>query len=151
MCLQLHEPRWFVIQALKELSTKGGLCSDEWQEKDGLVLYRGKIYIPWDNKLRFNIIKSHHNYPVAGHPGWWKTTELVACNCWCQGWAAMWQTMWKAVTFATTQKPFQHPPPVSSCPPNPWSLLASHFWWSDNGTTPELRLWWHHGSSGLPV
>jgi len=58
-----------VIQALKELSTKGGLCSDEWQEKDGLVLYRGKIYIPWDNKLRFNIIKSHHNYPVAGHPG----------------------------------------------------------------------------------
>jgi len=33
---------WF-IWALKELGTKWGLCSDKWQEKDGLVLYRGKI------------------------------------------------------------------------------------------------------------
>ena len=74
-----------VIRALKELNNEQGLCSDKWQEKDGLVrlvLYWGKIYIPRDNQLRLNIVKSHHNYPVAGHPRWWKTTELIMHNFW---------------------------------------------------------------------
>src|SRR5467141_735607 len=71
-----------VIQPLKELSTKWGLHSNEWQEKDGLVLYRGKLYVPHDSQLRLDIVKAHHDYPVAGHPGRWKTTELVAHNFW---------------------------------------------------------------------
>src|SRR5882724_10955955 len=58
-----------VVQALKELGTKWGLHSNGWQEKDGLVLYRGKIYVPHDSQLRLDIVKAHHNYPVAGHPG----------------------------------------------------------------------------------
>src|SRR5467141_4042313 len=40
-----------VVRALKELGTKRGLWSNEWQEKDGLVLYRGKIYVPRDSQL----------------------------------------------------------------------------------------------------
>src|SRR5882724_4988528 len=44
-----------VVQALKELSTKQGLCSNEWQENDGLVLYRGKVYVPRDSQLRLDI------------------------------------------------------------------------------------------------
>ena len=27
-------------------------------------------------------MKAHHNYPIAGHPGWWKMAEIVACNFW---------------------------------------------------------------------
>jgi len=27
-------------------------------------------------------VKAHHDYLIAGHPGQWKTTELVACNFW---------------------------------------------------------------------
>ena len=71
-----------VVRALKELSTERGLHSNEWQEKDGLVLYRGKIYVPRDSQLRLNIVKAHHNYPVVGHPRQWKTTKLVAHNFW---------------------------------------------------------------------
>ena len=71
-----------VVQALKELGTERGLRSNEWQEKDGLVLYRGKIYVPRDSQLQLNIVKAHHDYPIAGHPGQWKTTELVSCNFW---------------------------------------------------------------------
>jgi len=40
-----------VVQALKELSTEWGLRSNEWQEKDSLVLYRGKIYVPCHSQL----------------------------------------------------------------------------------------------------
>src|SRR5882724_3046456 len=69
-----------VVRALKELGTERGLRSNEWQEKDGLVLYRGKIYVPHDSQLRLNIVKAHHNHPVVGHPGRWKMTELITRN-----------------------------------------------------------------------
>src|SRR5882672_11094527 len=71
-----------VVRALKELGTERGLWSNEWQEKDGLVLYRGKIYVPCDSQLRLDIVKAHHDYPVAGHPGRWKMTKPVAHNFW---------------------------------------------------------------------
>src|SRR5882724_8267499 len=41
-----------VIQALKELHGGKGLCHEEWQEKDRLVLYRGRVYVPPDGQLR---------------------------------------------------------------------------------------------------
>jgi hypothetical protein len=37
----------------------------------------GKIYVPEDQALRLDILKSHHDTPVAGHPGREKTLELV--------------------------------------------------------------------------
>src|SRR5882724_6999512 len=58
-----------VVQALKELGTKQGLHSNEWQEKDSLVLHRGKIYVPRNSQLRLDIVKAHHDYLVVGHPG----------------------------------------------------------------------------------
>src|SRR5882724_9480787 len=63
-----------VVRALKELGTERGLCSNEWQEKNSLVLYRGKIYVPHDSQLQLEIVKVHNDYPVAGHPGRWKMT-----------------------------------------------------------------------------
>src|SRR5882672_3229767 len=52
--------------------------------KNGLVLYRGKIYVSHDNQLRLDIVKAHHNYPLGGHPRQWKMTELVTHNFWWQ-------------------------------------------------------------------
>src|SRR5882672_3043372 len=69
---------------MKELSTKHGQHSNEWQEKNSLVLYRGKIYFPHDSQLRLSIMKAHHNYPVPSHTGQWKTTKLVTFNFWWQ-------------------------------------------------------------------
>ena len=37
----------------------------------------GKIYIPDDQALRLDIVKLHHDTPIAGHPGREKTLELV--------------------------------------------------------------------------
>ena len=35
------------------------------------------MYIPDDDSLRMHIISSHHNSPIAGHPGYQKTQELI--------------------------------------------------------------------------
>ena len=45
-----------VVHALKELSSGVNLQGDEWEERDGLVLFRGKVYVPLDAQLRHDII-----------------------------------------------------------------------------------------------
>ena len=47
------------------------------REHDCLVLFRGKVYVPLDAQLRHDIMEAHHDTPVTGHSGRWKTTELV--------------------------------------------------------------------------
>ena len=74
-----------VVRALKELGSGANLRGDEWEEHDGLVLFRGKVYVPLNAQLRHNIVEAHHDTPVTGHLGWWKTTELVAHNYWWPG------------------------------------------------------------------
>jgi len=46
------------------------------------VLKEGKMYVLKDKKLKVEIIQLHHDVPVAGHGGKWKTTELVMRNYW---------------------------------------------------------------------
>jgi len=72
------------VEELKKSSTKQ-LRSEEWSEEQGLVLFRGKVYVPKNIKLRLEIIKLHHDTPVAGHSGQWKTLELVTRNYWWPG------------------------------------------------------------------
>ena len=35
--------------------------------------------------MRAEIVRAHHNVLMAGHPGQWKTVELVACNYYWPG------------------------------------------------------------------
>ena len=49
-----------------------------WREYDCIVTFQEKIYVPKDESLRGNIVKTHHDSPTAGHPGNYKTLELVA-------------------------------------------------------------------------
>ena len=59
----------------------------DWNYENGLLLYRGKVYIPQsvDDTLRQQIVQMHHDLPSAGHPGRWKTYELVSRNYWWPG------------------------------------------------------------------
>ena len=58
---------------------------EEWNLEDGLILYRGHIYVPKDNDLRRDIVQSYHNHIATGHPGRWKTYELVSREFWWPG------------------------------------------------------------------
>ena len=41
-----------------------------------------KVYMSKDNILRVETIRLHHNIPVGGYRGQWKTVELVTKNFW---------------------------------------------------------------------
>ena len=55
------------VKTLGPRSMKKGL--QEWNDEDGLVLHRGKIYVPQNEQLRRDIIKMNHDNLAAGHPG----------------------------------------------------------------------------------
>jgi len=76
-----------VIKVVEEMKRAGVkmLRNEEWREEDGLMLKEGKVYVPKDEGLRTEIIQLHHDTPVGGHGGQWKTVELVTRNFWWPG------------------------------------------------------------------
>ena len=49
------------------------------------MLKEGRVYVPKNEKLRVEIIWLHHDTPIAGYGGQWKTIELVTRNYWWPG------------------------------------------------------------------
>lgn len=56
-----------------------------WTEAGDLILWKERVYIPIDHKLREDIIHEHHDSRLIGHPGQYKTHELVTRNYWWPG------------------------------------------------------------------
>ena len=54
----------------------------EWSNIDGLLRFQGKIYIPQSPDLCRQIVALCYDTHIAGHPGHWKTLELVSWNYW---------------------------------------------------------------------
>jgi len=77
-------------QKLKDILTSGprqvnkGL--QEWNYEDGLILYKGLIYIPKtkNEELKQRVTQQFHDN-LMGHPGQWKTIELISCEYWWPG------------------------------------------------------------------
>ena len=69
------------VEALR----KGNDGKDEWKEEGEVIVVRGKVFVPRDAQLRHDIVHAHHDLPIAGHPGRWKTHELVTRNYWWPG------------------------------------------------------------------
>ena len=65
-----------VVEDMKRAGVKM-LRDEEWREVDSVMYKEGKVYVPKDDKLRAEIIRLHHDMPVGGHRGQWKTVELV--------------------------------------------------------------------------
>jgi len=68
-----------IVEEMKRANVKV-LRNEEWREEDGLMLKERKVYVPKDEELRAEIIRLHHDTPVGGHRGQWKTVELVTRN-----------------------------------------------------------------------
>jgi len=75
------EPVAKAARELQQTSSKT-VCSAEWSEDDGVLQFRGKIYILQNSDLQRRIVSLCHDTKVAGHPGRWKTLELVSRNYW---------------------------------------------------------------------
>jgi len=76
-----EEPIAKVVRELWQASNKT-VCSAEWSEDDGVLQFRGKIYVLQNLDLQRRIVLLCHDTKVAGHSGRWKTLELVSRNYW---------------------------------------------------------------------
>lgn len=54
----------------------------DWEEVDGIVTWKNRIYVPHDKPLRERIIQLNHDSLSAGHPGRYKTQELITRDYW---------------------------------------------------------------------
>jgi len=75
----------FPMKVLAMLEKKVRYCKDITlaecsRSPTGRLLYRGKFYVPAYSPLRVYLIQTHHEVPVAGHPGRSKTLELLSRN-----------------------------------------------------------------------
>jgi hypothetical protein len=103
-CTERNE---LVVKAFRELGlSKGVLCGSEWSEEDGVVPFNGKIYVPLDGRLLHDIVHQHQDTTIAGHPGHWKTLELISRNFWWPGCCVMWLTTSRAMTAAIELRSF---------------------------------------------
>jgi len=75
-----------VVKAVEKLKKAGikTLKDEEWEIEEGLVIKEGRIYVP-EEELRGEIVQLHHDTPVGGYGGRWKTMELVTRNYWWPG------------------------------------------------------------------
>jgi len=60
-----------VAKAVRELRQASGktVRSTEWSEEEGVLWFRGKIYVPQSSDLRRQVVSLCHDTKVAGHPG----------------------------------------------------------------------------------
>jgi len=101
-----------IAKAARELqsSANKAVHSSEWSNVDGLLQFRGKIYVPRSLDLCRQIVALCHNTQIAGHPGRWKTLELVSQNYW---WPQMSRYIGQYVStcdLCLWMKPWQHSP-----------------------------------------
>jgi len=90
-----------------------------------------KVYVPKDEKLRAEIIRLHHDTPVGGHGGQWKTVELVTRNFW---WLGITKEMKRYVegydacqrNKNCTEQPAGKLMP-NSIPEKPWTHISADF------------------------
>ena len=120
-----------VAEALKVLQKKGPTRlvngTLEWEEADGLLYYKGKLYIPNNTELRGEILKSCHDSPLAGHPGKHGTLELVSQYYWWPKMAAFCEKYVLGCEQCQRYKPAQHPRAIlqpQEVPTRPWDHIG---------------------------
>ena len=61
----------------KLLESEVFTISKDWKEEDGIIMKDKQMYVPDKEDLQLQVVKLHHNTPVAGHPSYEKTIELL--------------------------------------------------------------------------
>ncbi|GBE84238.1 hypothetical protein SCP_0602160 [Sparassis crispa] len=78
-----------VHEALEAIAHKGPFpmksSLSDWEVHDGVILYKGKIYVPPSKTLRRDLVRLHHDSPAMGHPGKFNTLELLRREFWWPG------------------------------------------------------------------
>jgi len=121
-----------IVKVVEELKRAGikALKDKEWDIEDGIVLKEGRIYIP-EGDLRREIIQLHHDTPVGGHGGRWKTTELIVRDYW---WPGVMKEVGRYVDGCDTYQRYKNQSEApagklmsNAIPEKPWSHILADF------------------------
>ena len=90
----------------------------DWSEREGLIFYKNRCYVPADETLRTDLVRQHHDLPAAGHPGKFKTLELLRRSYWWPGMYTMVSKYVEGCAICQQAKPNTHPttPPPQAIP-----------------------------------
>jgi RNase H-like domain found in reverse transcriptase/Reverse transcriptase (RNA-dependent DNA polymerase)/Integrase zinc binding domain len=100
-----------------------------WQEhENGIITWQERIYVPRNKCLHEDIIREHHDSVAVGHPGRYKTQELITRNYW---WPYIQSDIRKYVDGCETcqrtkmhrQKP-KNPLHMNEIPSRPWEHIS---------------------------
>ena len=121
-----------MIKAIKELKKSPviSVISSEWSMENRLLCYREKVYV-LKMDLHQKIIALCHDSKIAGHPGRWKTLELVSWNYW---WPQMSKYIGKYVSTCdmclhtkTIKQPLTGELHLLPIPDTPWDTISVDF------------------------
>ena len=130
--MEMEDQEEVVVRVVKELkkSLAKTMKYSKWSMENGLLYYQGKIYVP-KSDLHQRILALCHNSKLAGHPGRWKTLELVLRNYW---WPQMSRYIGKYISTCDMclQTKFTHQPPSGELHPlpildTPWDTASVNF------------------------
>jgi hypothetical protein len=101
----------------------------DWVELDkGVVAWKDRIYVPRDQKLRADLIRLHHDTSLAGHPGRFKTQELITRNYWWPRLQADIRSYVDGCPTCQMTKPHRKAPPAplspNAVPTRPWQIVT---------------------------
>ena len=75
-----------VLEGLKSIDKKAPKALTDgtmlWEEKDGYVYHKGKLYVSNIKELHRDVVKTCDDSVTTGHPGKNGTLELVSCYYW---------------------------------------------------------------------
>ena len=98
-----------------------------WEERDGLTLYKGRVYVPKTPDLRKRVVQLCHDSPTTGHPGRRGTLELVSQLYWWPGLTAFVNKYVAGCDICQRCKPTRHPCSTlqpHEVPEGPWQNIS---------------------------
>ena len=102
-----------------------------WSWQGDLLLHDNLIYVPHDDALRLDLLRQHHDDPLAGHFGVSKTLDLLSRNYWFPGMPSFVKEYVTTCDPCSRAKPPRHlkhgellPLPV---PNRPWKGISCNF------------------------
>ena len=98
-----------------------------WEEEDGLVYFKGRLYVPNERALRREVLQTCHDNLTAGHPGKNSTLELVSHYYWWPRMAAFVAAYVEGCDRCQRYQQDRHPAaPVllQEVPEGPWQTIS---------------------------
>jgi len=101
----------------------------EWNYEDGLLLYKGLVYVPNNENLKHKVTQLFHDQ-VMGHSGQWKTIKLITQEYWWPGITEFVKAYIKGCATCQTTKirpPVKVPLKPNEIPQGIWDTITMDF------------------------